>query len=117
MREKTVELATIIDTLGLALGTHKGDLTREITGVYVSDLLSDVLAHAEEGHVWITLQGHPNIVAVATMKDLAGIVMVNGRSPEDETLQKANEEAIPIMTSNKSTFELAGKLYMLFEES
>lgn len=108
-----MELTTIIETLALEVKTTGGDLSREVSGVYVSDLLSDVLAHASEGNLWLTLQSHPNIVAVAEMKDLSGIVLVNGRTPEDETLRKANEEAIPVLTSELPTFELAGKLYGL----
>jgi hypothetical protein len=112
-----MELRAIVYALGLKLNTQKGNLTREITGVYVSDLLSDVLAHAKEGDIWVTLQCHPNIVAVASMKDISGIVLVNGRIPDETTVQKANEEAVPILTSEKPAFELAGRLYMLLEES
>ena len=108
-----MELTTIIETLDLAVATTKGTLSREVSDVYVSDLLSDVLAHAEENDLWVTLQTHPNIVAVASMKDLSGIVLVNGRTPEDETLLKANEEEIPIMTTEMRAFKLAGKLYGL----
>ncbi len=108
-----MELTTIIETLDLNVETTRGNLSREVSDVYVSDLLSDVLAHANEGNVWVTLQTHPNIVAVASMKDLSGIVLVNGRRPEDETLRKANDEEIPIMTTEMPTFSLAGKLYGL----
>ncbi len=93
--------------------TTEGELSRAVTGVYVSDLLSDVLAHAQEGELWVTLQIHPNIVAVAAMKELSGIVLVNGRTPEDETLEKANDEDLPVMTTEMRAFKLAGKLYGL----
>ena len=108
-----MELKTIVEQLGLEVKTSRGNLACDITGVYISDLLSDVLAHAKEGDLWITLQGHPNIVAVAAMKDLSGILLDNDRTPEDETLKKANDEAIPILTSKMPAFELAGKLYTL----
>ncbi len=111
-----MELTTIIETLELKVNTPGGNLSRTVTGIYVSDLLSDVLAHAKEGNLWVTLQGHPNIVAVASMKDLSGIVLVNGRTPEEETLKKANDEAIPVLTTDMPTFELAGKLYGLIGE-
>jgi len=111
-----MELKTIVETLNLNVETTRGDLSREVSGIYVSDLLSDVLAHAKEDDLWVTLQGHPNIIAVASMKDLSGIVLVNGRTPEDETLRKANEEEIPIMTTEMQTFNLAGKLYGLLGE-
>lgn len=111
-----MELTAIIKTLDLEVKTTGGKLSRVVSGVYVSDLLSDVLAHAKEGNLWLTLQGHPNIVAVAAMKELSGIVMVNGRTPEDETLRKANDEEIPIMITEMQTFNLAGKLYSLLGE-
>lgn len=86
---------------------------REITGGYVSDLLSDVLANAREGNVWITLQIHENVVAVASMKDLAGIMVINGRQPEAGTLARAENEGIPIMVSDLSAFDLVGRLHDL----
>ena len=108
-----MELKTIVETLNLNVETTRGDLSRDVSGVYVSDLLSDVLAHAKEDDLWVTLQGHPNIIAVASMKDLSGIVLVNDRTPEDETLRKANDEEIPILTTEMPSFQLAGKLYGL----
>ncbi len=112
-----MKLAAIVDSLDLRLRSQHSDLSCEVTGAYVSDLLSDVLAYAKEGNVWITLQGHPNIVAVASMKEIAGIIIVNGRLPEENAIIQADNEAIPIMTSDKQTFELAGRLYALLEES
>ena len=88
-------------------------MDREVTGGYASDLLSDVLANSEEGNLWITLQIHQNIVGVASMKDLAGIILVNNREPEPETLEKAELEKLPIMVTEMPTFELVGKLYSL----
>ncbi|MFB0516658.1 MAG: DRTGG domain-containing protein [Candidatus Neomarinimicrobiota bacterium] len=111
-----MELDTIIKQLGLTAMTTVDNLAKQITGAYASDLLSDVLAHAKEGDLWITLQTHPNIIAVATMKSIAGIILVNGRQPESETLKKASEEKIPIFTTEGSTFELAGQLYKLLGE-
>ena len=46
-------------------------LDREVTGGYVSDLLSDVMGHTSEGELWITLQSHANVVAIASLKELA----------------------------------------------
>ncbi len=109
-------LATIIENLGLEVKSASGDLTHEITGAYVSDLLSDVMANSKEGQLWVTLQVHPNIVAVATLKDLAGIILVNGREAEKETIERAEEEKIPLMTTRLATFQLAGKLYGLLGE-
>ena len=106
-------LQDIKDALELRIHGKESDLHRNVRHVYVSDLLSDVLAHAEDGALWITLQCHPNIIAVAVMKELAGIILINGRVPEDETLQKAEEEGIPLMTSELPAFILAGRLYQI----
>jgi len=107
-------LKTIIADLDLKSAVVADNLTADITGAYVSDMLSDVMAHAKPGHLWVTLQIHPNIIAVASLKELAGIVLVNSRQPEPETLQKAEQEGIPILISSLPAFELAGKLYRLF---
>lgn len=108
-----MKLTELIQKLNLSVRSAKGNLEREITGGYASDLLSDVLANSKEGNIWITLQIHQNIVGVASMKDLAGIILVNSREPESETLEKAEAEKVPIMVSEMPTFELIGMLYSL----
>ncbi len=107
-----MKLAEIVDTLDLKVRTG-GDLEREVSGGYASDLMSDVIAHAAKGHVWVTLQIHQNVVAVASLKELAGIVLVNGREPEQATVERAESENIPIMVSPLTAFEVIGRLYEL----
>ena len=108
-----MKLTELIQKLNLSVRSAKSYLDREVTGGYASDLLSDVLANSQEGDVWITLQIHQNIVGVASMKDLAGIILINNREPEPETLEKAEAEGLPIMVTEMPTFELVGKLYSL----
>jgi hypothetical protein len=108
--EQAVKLTELIQKLNLSVRSAKGHLEREITGGYASDLLSDVLANGEEGNIWITLQIHQNIIGVASIKDLAGIILVNGREPEPQTVEKAEAENIPVMVSELPTFKLVGKL-------
>lgn len=88
-------------------------LDKEVTGGYVSDLLSDVIAHAKTGSLWITLQTHRNIIAVATLKELAAVILVAGRTPDSETLAKAREENVLLLASQLPAFELAGRLYQM----
>lgn len=97
----------------LDLELRCGDLEAETGGGYVSDLMSDVIAHAEAGDLWLTVQVHANIVAVAAMKDLSGIVLTGGREPEAETLRKAAAKKITVLASKLPAFELAGRLYQL----
>ena len=108
-----MKIVELVEKLNLDVRSASENLEREITGGYASDLLSDVLANSKEGNVWITLQIHHNIVGVASMKDLAGIILVNGREPEPETVEKAEAENIPVMVSEMPTFELVGRLYNL----
>lgn len=108
-----MKLFELKEKLGLQVKTGENKLNTEISGGYVSDLLSDVIANAEKGNIWVTLQLHVNIVAVAVLKELAAIVIVQNREPNEETLRKANEENIPILTSSLSAFELVGKIYSL----
>ena len=108
-----MKLQEIVTNLSLEVKTEGVDLSREVTGCYVSDLLSDVMGNAKEGYIWITLQLHLNIVAVASLKGLSAILLVNNRVPDADTLQKASSEKIPVLTSPLSAFELAGRLYAL----
>jgi hypothetical protein len=108
-----MKLKELSDTLSLELKTPEADLNREVKGGYASDLLSDVIGNAREGFVWVTIQIHLNIVAVASLKGLSGIILANGRRPDEDTLSKASAENIPIMTSPLPVFEIVGRLYTL----
>jgi len=104
-------LRAIVERLGLEILTGGGGLDKKITGGYASDLLSDVMAHGGKGCLWITLQTHQNIVAVATLKELGAIVLVNGRRPDPDTIAKAEEEQVPLLATTLPAFEVAGLLY------
>jgi predicted transcriptional regulator len=97
--------------LKLEVLTAKDMLNLEVTNGYTSDLLSDVMANTKEGNLWITLQIHPNIIAVAKLKELCGIVIVNNRQPEEETVKKAEEEKVPLLRTADSAFTISGKIY------
>jgi len=112
-RNPVLTISDLVRPFGLKIETGKDRLDEEVTGGYASDLLSDVIAHSRKGNVWITIQTHPNIVAVATMKELSGIILAGGRQPEAETIQRADQEGIPILTSPLFTFELVGRLYQM----
>ncbi len=106
-----MKIRDIVKKLGLKVISGKKFLEREVTGGYAGDLLSDALANSKKGNIWVTLQIHQNIIAVAISKELSGIIIVNGRKPEEGTLKKAKEEKIPVMISNLLTYEVAGRLY------
>ena len=106
-----MNLLEIIQRLKLEVKAGDQFLSNEVEGGYASDLISDVIANAQEGDLWVTLQTHQNTIAVASMKELAGVVLVNGREPEPETLQKAREEDVPLLVSALPAFELIGRLH------
>ncbi len=108
-----MKIREIVAALDLQVCCGENKLDREIEGGYAGDLLSDVMANSAHGDVWVTMQVHVNTVAVAVLKELAGIVIVQGREPAEDTLRKAREENVVILKSRQSTFEVVGKLYEL----
>ena len=90
-----------------------GDGEKEILGGYVSDLLSDVMANSREGDIWITLQKHVNIAAVAQLNGISAIVLVNDRNPEPDTITRAEENGVAIISTPLQAFDAAGILYSL----
>jgi len=106
-----MDVSELVTRLGLiVIGGEKG-LDREITGGYTSDLLSDVMGHARSGSVWITLQTHKNVMAIASLKELAAIVLVKGYQPEADMLVQSNIEGIPVLGTEEKAFEISGKIY------
>lgn len=109
-----ITLKKIVEELALTVKTGEEQLIeKKVTGGYVSDLMSDVIANSKEGQLWVTIQAHQNIVAVAVLKELAGIIIANGKEPERETIERAQKENVPILLSKLPSFEIAGRLYNL----
>ena len=108
-----MKLQRIADALGLKAETDSQSLERDVLGGYAADLLSCAMAGARPGFLWITLQGHLNIVAVATLNDLAGIVVTEGKPIGADTLRKAADERMPIFSTELTTYEVAGRLWEL----
>lgn len=104
-------LGDLVTELSLEVKSCRQGLEKEINGAYVSDLLSDVLANSKKDNIWITLQTHLNIVAVAAVKGLAGIIITGSRQPQEDTLEKAEIEKITIMTTPLPAFEVGGRIY------
>ncbi|MBQ9639783.1 MAG: serine kinase [Bacteroidales bacterium] len=104
------------EALQLTVFSGDEELHREVRGAYVSDLLSDVAGHAEVGSVWITLHTHLTVVAVAALRKLSAVIVVNGYEPNAEVLEASRREHIPILSTSQSTFEVAGRLYTLLQQ-
>jgi predicted transcriptional regulator len=86
---------------------------REVDGVFVSDMLSDVMAAAKSGNLWLTIQTHKSIVPAANLVDVSAVVITSGKEVPQETVDLASKYNIAILSSHLPTFELVGKLYGL----
>jgi len=108
-----LKLKQVVEELDLKVLTGEKLLNREIKGGYTSDLLSWVMSHAKEGSLWVTVQSHQNIVAIASLLDLAGIIVAEGVNVEPKTREKSEQEKVCILTTDKNSFEISGLLYKL----
>ena len=105
-------LAEIIKSLNLKILTEPKDFSAvPVKSGYCSDLLSCVMTGAEPDGVWITLMAHSNIVAVAALLDLAAIIITEDAQPNQETIEKANEKGVTILSSPKPNFHIVGQLW------
>ena len=108
-----MQVKDIISILNLQIFGGEQGLDREISGGYTSDLLSDVMGQADSGKVWITLQTHKNVIAIASLKELAAVILIKGNEPDADMLAQAMDEGIPVLGTNEEAFETTGKLYNL----
>lgn len=105
-----MKLKDIVETLELETLTGPVAEEIEVEGAYVADLLSCVMAGAQEGQLWFTLQTHLNIVAVASLTGLAAIVVTEGAPVGDDTIAKAETQDVVILRSQEPTFETLARL-------
>jgi len=112
-KEVFMQLQKAIAELELTVLTGHDNLECEITGGYVSDLLSNVMGQIEAGNIWITMQVHQNIVAVASLAGVPAILIAGNAQVGQDTLQKAEKEGLVLLATNMSCFEAAGRLYEL----
>ncbi len=108
-----MKVKELVEKLNLKVLSGEKGLDREIDGCYISDLLSDVMGNAMEGNIWITLQTHKNVMAVASLKEMSCIILVKNLVPNDETIEQSNDEDLPILQTSLPTYEIAGLVYNL----
>lgn len=99
----------LIDNLSLKT-LSKFD-SREITGVFVSDMLSDVMAGAKSGNLWVTVQTHKSIIPAANLVDVSAVIITSGKEVPQDTRDLATKHNIALLSTELPTFELVGKLY------
>ena len=104
-----MKLDELLPVIKAQLLTHS--VQADISGCYISDLLSDVLAHAEPGVLWATVQTHRNVISVAATKDIAAVLFTCDRRPDANVVAEAEEQGIALLTTSLTTYEAAGRLW------
>ncbi len=102
----------IISALALTVITGE-NFEQPVSGGYVSDLLSNVMGQAGSGNVWITMQGHQNVVAVSLLAGLAAVIIPGGVKPDEGAINKAKAEGLIVLTTELPAYEVVGQLYAL----
>jgi len=98
------------EKMGLRLLAGGAGMDKDLTGAYICDLLSWVMSHGKKGDAWITVQTHSNIIAVAVLLELGCIIVPEGIEVEQDTLDKAEEEGVPVFQSELSAYGIAKEL-------
>jgi hypothetical protein len=107
-------LQELITTLNLTVITTPRDFNAVTPqGGYASDLLSCVIAGAQPGNIWVTLQAHMNVVAVAALRDVSAVILTENAQPETAVIEKANEQNVILLGTSEPSYQVVGKLWEL----
>jgi hypothetical protein len=112
-----MKVEELVRELKLTVFEPGGNMDCQVAGGYASDLLSDVMGHAKPDQVWVTLQNHLNVVAVASLKDLAAVILVHGQDPAEEVLLHARKEGITLLGTESDTFRTCAAVFQTLERN
>jgi predicted transcriptional regulator len=85
--------------------------SKDISGVYVSDMVSDIIANAKAGNLLVTIQIHNNVIAAANLVDISAILVTQGKQPADDVVKMAEKADIPILSTGLNGWQVMTKLY------
>jgi hypothetical protein len=108
-----IDLPSVIEQLKLETITSIEPVNRQVAGGYASDLLSCAMRGAKKDFLWVTLQSHVNVVAVASLLNLAGVIITEGNRPAPETIAQAEKEKVILLLTPNDTFSVVGQLSLL----
>ncbi|MCP4219245.1 MAG: serine kinase [bacterium] len=103
-----MKLQEIIDKVELKVLTNLEE--KDVDGVFISDMLSDVMTSAKPGNLWVTVQTHTNIVSAANLVDLSAVVVTQDKEVPEATIELANRYHVAVLSTPLQTFQLATKL-------
>ncbi len=105
-----MKVSELAKKYNLAYASGEETFDREISGCYIGDLLSLAMAKLDLDNVWITIQTNINVVAVASLKDAACVIVADGSHLDEEAKAKADAEGIIILETELSAYDMAKKL-------
>ncbi len=103
----------LLDKTGYTLAAGEGGLLNNVSGCYIGDLLSLAMSRVQSENVWITIQTNVNIVAVSVLAEGSCVILCDGQKPDDTAKSKGDLEDIPLITTDKSAYEVAKELISL----
>lgn len=107
-----MKLGEVAELVGARFLTGETLADREVSAAFAADLLSDVLAMVrEEGVLLITGTVTAQVVRVAEVMNLAGVLFVRGKIPAKSTVDYAASAGIPLLATPRTMYEVCGILY------
>lgn len=107
-----MKIGEICKNLGLKVHVEPQE-DKEVNGAAVGDLLSFVMGSAPSGCLWVTIQNHLNVAAVAVLKEIPLVILASGKEPTPELLEKCKSENIALASTDMDSFTICGKLYAM----
>jgi predicted transcriptional regulator len=108
-----ISLREVIEKADMQVAAGESALDRPVAAGYASDLLSCAMNRAKRDYVWVTLQAHVNVVAVASLLGLAGVIITEGNRPDQDTVARAEDESVVLLLTPKTTFAVVSELAAL----
>ncbi|MDR1205545.1 MAG: AraC family transcriptional regulator [Peptococcaceae bacterium] len=113
-----MRIKAFAEALNLRLLTDQPDGSDiSVSGCYLGDLLSNVMAKVKEGDLWMTVVTNQNVVAVAHLMNVPAVVFLEGHQPMPETLERGNSEKIPLFSSEESAYGMAVRFHRFLPEA
>ena len=78
----------------------------EIKGCFSGDLLSLAMSGVCQSDAWITVQTNMNILGVASLTEASCVIVANNMNVPTDVIEKAREENICLLRSERTSFEL-----------
>jgi hypothetical protein len=106
-----MRISEIVEKTGLeALNAWEDE---DISGVYISDMVSDIITGAAGCGLLLTLQTHKSLIAAANLVDVAMVVFAHDKRPAEDVIQLADKAGIALFTTPDHTWSYAVKLFEL----